>query len=135
PVPGGPGNIPIGDGIEGNEYGFNYIHLQIPQNAPFIPDTDCYVRILNGLVETIEPVIKVIGGEILVVKNFDYFPVKASEQYTWGSQIMVEVFKINKTDDTFFYEIGEVIDIVEDQNGNKFFPSNEIEIYGDTFMA
>src|SRR5690606_8701340 len=45
PVPGGPGNIPIGDGIEGNEYGFNYIHLQIPQNAPFIPDTDCYVRI------------------------------------------------------------------------------------------
>lgn len=135
PVPGGPGNIPIGDGIEGNEYGFNYIHLQIPQNAPFIPDTDCYVRILNGLVETIEPVIKVIGGEILVVKNFDYFPVKASEQYSWGSQIMVEVFKINKTDDTFFYEIGEVIDIVEDQNGNKFFPSNEIEIYGDTFMA
>lgn len=112
-----------------NRLEFSYIHLQTPINAPFVPDRECFVRILSDDIEVIEPVIDVIGDKI-VVNNFDVFD---GDFGSWRPNIMIEVFKINKIKEDVVFEIGESFDLIENPDGSKSFPSSPIEIFGDTY--
>jgi hypothetical protein len=86
--------------------GYSFLHLQTPLNIPFVPDQECFVRVLAGATEipltTIEPVLEVRGDKI-VVNNF--------EKIDWSTSpgnFKVEVFKPKQENTNIFFETGIV---------------------------
>lgn len=85
---------------------YSYIHLQIPTNLDFVPDTDCYVRIIqttiNGAVSfPVEKVKEVIAGQFLVVGNFGVI----NWQTAVAKEVMIEIFKLKNGVDPFFHTV------------------------------
>lgn len=118
---------------------FVHLHLQLPENIPFIPDSECLVRVISPLTGlTIGDAHQVIAfdGQSIVMNNFKTFGgvVLDWTTSTWNaaaggppSFLIIEVFKIKKTQSKLLYEIG------------KYFSGFPVSAYGladwDTFNS
>lgn len=82
---------------------FSYIHLLLPNEIPFLPTTDYFVRILNKANNfKIEKVLDVIDGNMLVVGNFG---VEDWSLVSNCDDLFVEIFTLKQSQDPFFYEV------------------------------
>lgn len=74
---------------------YNFTHLQFPNNTPFMPDKECFIKLLNKDMEVM-PVIDVVGDMIVTNKL-----------NTQDTKLFIEVYKPKKTKNQLFFEIGE----------------------------
>lgn len=98
-----------------------FLHLQIPSNFPFVPDTDCYVRLLrdHGQTTDIQKVLQV-EGDMLVVKNFGIDDWSSVSLHT--TPLFVEIYKPNEEpSDSVLYEWSRMYDV---QSGQGFLGSH-----------
>lgn len=110
-----------------NTTSHSYLHLHLPKNVPFTPDTSYYVRILNNVGATLleEPVIDIVDGDKLVTKNFGITDFTKVSTMKW----FVEVYsKREEVEDELFYETSDVYPIV-----NGGFSSPNLLLVGDTY--
>lgn len=95
---------------------YSKIHLQTPDNIPFIPDTDCFVRVITqGLSFIKNEEYKVLGfdGQVIIIDNINREPGKSWANTLLGvlnaslfNFVIVEVFKPKKEVIKTFYELG-----------------------------
>lgn len=103
--------------------GYSFVHLQLPDNIGFLPDTDCYVKLLTSPTQRTEPVLDVLeDGKTVVIKNFD---IGNFGVYT---HLLVEVYKKKKVNEEFFYEVGNLIPVNPGETITKV-----VDIEGDAF--
>ncbi len=92
--------------------GTNTVYLQIPLNVPFIPDSTCYVKILNNDAPIRILEIQGVVGDFLVVSMTDALITWIQAEYFLPS-FRIEVFTIRETNELTFYETGPMHDIVD----------------------
>lgn len=91
----------------------------LPDSFPFLPDRDCYVRIINSENQAIiERVVDVLDGGVIVTGKFKGLNLgnytTSGLQYggafgtppTIGVYAYIEIFKLNTVPSTFYYEVG-----------------------------
>ncbi len=93
---------------------FTHLHLQAPDNIPFVPDSSCLVRLITPLTGVTDQLITPIldfNGQVIVCSNFRS---RLSGNLNWSASgynaftapfIYIEVFKLKAGEDKPFYEI------------------------------
>lgn len=100
---------------------WSFCHIFLPDELPFIPDKDCYVRIINSEnTAIVERVLDVIDGNIIVTGKFpgiDFTTFPEGPRWTvnlgsiilgehqFGVWAFIEIFKLKTTPDIFYYEV------------------------------
>jgi hypothetical protein len=89
---------------------YSYLHLHLPKNIPFLPDTSYHVKILNdvGVAVVDEPIIDVLDGNKIVTNNFGITDFTLASTMSW----FVEVYaKKTQGSEELFFETGDVYSI------------------------
>lgn len=117
---------------------FNYVHIYLPEDVPFVPDNSFLVRILYAtdvindpppsstinLSKVTEKVLDIIDSNVLVSGNFE------KTDWTGVRRLMVEVFKLKNVSDIFYYEVAGPFSTVGDLPITPFVNN----IKGDTYI-
>jgi len=88
---------------------FYKIHWQAPENIPFIPDSECFVRVVTPLTGlTKEDTVSVISfdGISLITNNIGNLNW-ASSGYDPADGLLIEVFKFKKAPEKLLYELSQ----------------------------
>tara|TARA_R110002012_G_scaffold136907_3_gene291286 strand:+ start:820 stop:6813 length:5994 start_codon:yes stop_codon:yes gene_type:complete len=120
-----------------HEYVFDILGVQITSN---IPSENPYHPPTQGGTET--TVDSGLIGQFLMLRNnpsaggFSYDAV-INNDHLWNNGTIVEIFSRKKgkdEDDRIYYEIGEVFNVIRDDNGNRYHETNPILLRdGDIF--
>lgn len=88
---------------------FYKIHWQTPENIPFIPDSECFIRVitpLTGLTKEDTTSVIAFDGVSLITNNIGNLNW-ASSGYTPADGLLIEVFKFKKVPEKLLYELSQ----------------------------
>lgn len=87
---------------------YSYIHLLLPKELTFLPDTDCHVRFAGTEITKISKVQEVIDGTVISIIN----PLDPASTKIWDTLSnpykgvpFIEIFKLKTVVDPFFYQV------------------------------
>lgn len=88
--------------------GWSQVHFQLPNNLPFVPDKDCFVRIVYAGGVGTRRFTQIINydGEIIATDNFGLT--------NWTSlpkAVLIEVFKFKKEKEKFYYGASDLFTV------------------------
>lgn len=113
--------------------GWQKVYLQIPFNAPFVPDTSCLVRFSDTFGRRFINVLGVDGDFVIIdLRSFEPEPVDPRDdipQIEWiDFNGLIEIFKPADSFETVYYETGKAYNIV-----NGAFETLTDRLNGDTY--
>ena len=137
--PGVPNTVPIldADGVTDRVYRvdppdavavYSYVHLLIPKECPFTPDTECFVRFCGQSVAKVEKVRETIGGFLLVCGIFGQTNWRSLGLSQKGVPL-IEIFKLKSIVDPFFYQVAGPFNV----NSSGVLQTTTINIEADTY--
>jgi hypothetical protein len=86
---------------------FTHLHWQVPESIPFVPDRDCFLRVispLTGLNNSATIPVLEFDGHSIITDNIDSLNWSSSG-FTSSNYLIIEVFKIKPVQSKLFYEL------------------------------
>lgn len=103
------GKVYLNDLPNNSSRKFYKIHWQTPENIPFIPDSECFIRVitpLTGLTKEDTTSVIAFDGVSIITNNIGNLNW-ASSGYTPADGLLIEVFKFKKVPEKLLYELSQ----------------------------